>query len=246
MNSSVSPISLVLILLLSEPLNFVHSQDAAAESGSERPEKAEPPVHSRGEAWDSLGDEQKQKLRAALRAVWADPAVINARDEVKSASESYQEAIRAAIAKADPSVANVLRKVDTMNKGKSQERLGGGPPIRMISRRGGDFPIGSPGFMERLSEDQKNRFREAERAARESDAVRQVKLDWEALNKEEETLRRKRMETLRKMRVVTLNEMVRIDSSLVDLREELVEAWKGEAGKRPKGGAPSGSPRKKP
>ena len=55
--------------------------------------------------WDSLSDEEKEKLRTALREVWTDPAVINARDEVKSAAEAYQKEIREAVSKADPSMA---------------------------------------------------------------------------------------------------------------------------------------------
>lgn len=243
MNSSVSPPLLVLILVFCGFIGVANSQEE--NKGEGPPKSPDPGRNSEGPSggpWDSLDEEQKQKLREALRAVWTDPSVIHAREEVKVASESYQKAIRSAIGKADPSVANVLRELETLNKGRSEERLGGGPSIRMMPRRGGDYPMGPPGFLERLSEDQKNRFREAERAARESEAVSRVKADWEKLQGEEEALRRRKIETLRRMRAATLEEMVRIDPSLGEVRDKLMEFWKGDVGKRPNGPGPGPGP----
>ena len=190
-------------------------------------------------AWDSLEDGQKQQLREALREVWTDPAVLNAREEVKVATDAYQRAIRNAIGKADPSVAGVLKKLQDTSEGRSQERLGGGPPVRMLPRRNGDYPMGPPSFLENLSDEDRKKFREAEKAARESDAVSKAQEQLEQLRKEDEMLRRKRMEAFRAIRVATLDEMVRIDPSLAGLKEELIQSWRIEGAKRQKGGPKS-------
>ena len=192
-----------------------------------------------GQAWESLDEEQKRKLREALRDVWTDPAVLSAREEVKVASESYQRAIRNAISKVDPSVAEVLKELQSLNEGRTQERLGGGPGggphVRMMPRRGGDYPIGPPSFLENLSEDERERFQKAEKEARESDVVQKVKEELEMIRKEDESLRKRKMEGLRKVRIAVLNEMVQIDPSLEDLRGQLVQTWRSEAASRPKG-----------
>lgn len=181
-----------------------------------------------GEAWEALDEGKKQRLREALREVWTDPSVISAREEVKVASDAYQRAIRSAIGKADPEVAEVLKKLQSMNEGRSQERLGGGPPVRMLPRRSGDYPIGPPSLIEDLSEEEKSRFREAERKAKESASVMAARAEMEEVRREDEKLRRKRMETLRRIRAATLEEMVRIDPSLGELRDELTRSWRME------------------
>lgn len=201
----------------------------------------------KGKGWDSLDESQKMKLREALRDVWTDPAVISAREEVKVATEAYQRAIRTAIGKTDPSVAGALKTLQEMSEGRSQERLGsgmpgGGSPVRMMPRRSGDYPMGSPSFLESLSEADRTKFREAEKAARESEAVNLAKSKLEQLRKDDEMLRRKRMEALREIRMATLNEMVRIDPSLAELKERLVGAWRSGEGIRQKGG-PKGPPK---
>lgn len=213
------------------PFLLLFSVSAAEEEEIRRPgpDGKSPP------RWEKLDEEQKQKLRKALREVWTDPSVVGAREEVKTASEAYQKAIRNAIGKSDPDVAQMLRRLQSINEGRSRERVGGGPPGRMMGRRDGEYPMGPPGFVESLSEDERKRFREAEEKARESESVREAREALEELRERDEQLRRTRMEIHRRIRVATLNAMVEIDPSLEPIRERLLRPRIRPSGERPRG-----------
>lgn len=187
------------------------------------------------EAWESLSPEQREKLREALRLVWTDPAVINAREEIKHASDAYQAAIKSAVEKADPSVAEVLAKIQgaggmgpvvpggpggmTMPGGPGSS--GGGPS------RGFDEQIRPPGFLESLPPEDREKFRKAEAAALESEPVKAARAELAKIRDEDEALRRKRLEAHRKLRKVTVEEMIRIDPSIAPVQKRLLEAGKG-------------------
>jgi len=176
----------------------------------------------RREMWESLSEEEKEKLRTALRDVWTDPAVITARDEVKSATEAYQKAIREAVAKADPSVVGLMTKAEKNIEGRMHDRIGGPPSGRSgMFRRGVDYPISPPGFMEKLTPEERAKFREAEVAAKATPEVKKALAVLKALQKQDEEMRRKRLEAHRQMRQAVLNEMVKTDPSLKELQERL-------------------------
>ena len=99
--------------------------DKAQENGGIR-DKGET---ARLEVWESLSDEQRDKLRQALRDVWTDPAVISAREEVKQAGDAYQESITAAVSRVDPSVAEVMTRIQRSNSGMAHEHIWGRPPL---------------------------------------------------------------------------------------------------------------------
>ncbi len=193
--------------------------------------------HERNAAWESLSPEQREKLREALRKVWTDPAVINAREEIKHASDAYQEAIRSAVEKADPSMAGVLAKLQGaggMGSGGGMGMPGGpGEPGKGTggSPRGFEEQIRPPGFLESLSPEDREKFRKAETAALESEAVKAAREELTRIREEDEALRRKRLEAHRKLRKVTFEEMVRIDPSIAAMQKRL-------EGARPPGGNP--------
>lgn len=94
--------------------------------------------------FDSLTSEQKQKLKAAREAAKDDPAVQAAREKMRTAQDpaarreaakAMHDAMKAAIVKADPSLASLLEQLGPGVMGPGP-RHGGGP--------GGDRPDGPP------------------------------------------------------------------------------------------------------
>lgn len=206
---------------------------------------------ARLEVWESLSDEQRDKLRQALRDVWTDPAVISAREEVKQAGDAYQESITAAVSRVDPSVAEVMTRIQRSNSGMAHEHIWGRPPLAIGQggkgvlppvhapgpqekggsgsqekggsgpRRGFDDQIKPPGFLDNLPPEARDKFRRAEAAALESEVVKAARSELEKIREEDEVLRRKRLEAHRKLRKITIDEMERIDPSIAEIRKKL-------------------------
>jgi uncharacterized membrane protein len=208
-------------------------------------EKAE---RERIQAWESLSPEQREKLREALRQVWTDPAVINAREEVKHASDAYQAAIKSSVEKSDPSVAELLAKIQSaggmgagLPGGPGAMTLPGGPgspgmgPVRNF-----DEQIRPPGFLESLAPEDRDKFHKAETAALESEAVKAARAELAKIREEDEALRRKRLEAHRHLRKVTIEEMIRIDPSIAPMQKRLLEAGKGSLTDKKKSGDAKG------
>ena len=221
--------------------------DKAQENGGIR-DKGET---ARLEVWESLSDEQRDKLRQALRDVWTDPAVISAREEVKQAGDAYQESITAAVSRVDPSVAEVMTRIQRSNSGMAHEHIWGRPPLAIGQgvkgvlpplhapgplekggsgsqekggsgpRRGFDDQIKPPGFLDNLPPEARDKFRRAEAAALDSEVVKAARSELEKIREEDEVLRRKRLEAHRKLRKITIDEMERIDPSIAEIRKKL-------------------------
>gem|GEM_PF-558043 len=229
--------------------------------GQPKPVETKERLRDKGEAarlevWESLSDEQREKLRQALRDVWTDPAVIAAREEVKQAGDAYQAAIKAAVSRADPSVAEVMSKIQRSNSGVAHEHIWGRAPVAMgqggkgltptahppgfaekggsVSRRGFDDQIKPPGFFDGMPPEVRVKFRAAEESAMASEAVKAARAELDRIRGEDELLRRKRLEAHRKLRKVTLDEIVRIDPSLAEVRKALAGEDRRE-GARPEG-----------
>lgn len=209
---------------------------------SSKPRVWEKKDREKVQAWESLSPEQREKLREALRGVWTDPAVINAREEVKHATEAYQAAIKAAVERADPSVTDLLSKVQgagmmgAMSPGGPGGPSGPGGPGGPGSpngspRRGFDQQIRPPGFLESLSPEAREKFRKTEEAAMGSEAVKAARAELDRIHEEDEALRRKRIEAHRNLRKVTVEEMIRIDPSVAEMQKRLLD------GGRPPGNA---------
>lgn len=190
-----------------------------------------------------MSDEQRDKLRQALRDVWTDPAVISAREEVKQAGDAYQESITAAVSRVDPSVAEVMTRIQRSNSGMAHEHIWGRPPLAIGQggkgvlpplhapgsqekggsgpRRGFDDQIKPPGFLDNLPPEARDKFRRAEAAALDSEVVKAARSELEKIREEDEVLRRKRLEAHRKLRKITIDEMERIDPSIAEIRKKL-------------------------
>ena len=206
---------------------------------------AAPGVYSeeeRRESWESLSDKEKEKLRNVLRVVWTNPSVMIARDEVKSATEAYQKAIREAVTKADPSVANLMVKVEKSAEGRMHDRIGGPPPGRSgLYRRSFDYPMSPPGFLEKLTPEEQEQFRRAELAAKGTAKVKEARNTLNALQKQDEECLRKRLEAHREMRQAILSAMVEEDPGIKELQDRLyMSSAIGPKSGGPKGGGPKG------
>lgn len=208
------------------------------------------------EAWEALSPEQREKLREALRGVWTDPAVINAREEVKHASEAYQAAIKAAVEKTDPSVAELLSKVQgagmmgPMPPGAPGNPGGSGNPGGQGSAAGGpgrgfEPQIRPPGFLDSLTPEARETFRKAEEQALSSENVKAVRAELDQIRQEDEALRRKRIEVHRKLRKVTVDEMIRIDPSIAAMQKRLLEGGRPGAEKKKDGDGKEKKPAEK-
>jgi len=221
----------------------------AQESNGPKPKVWEKGNRERNEGWETLKPEQREKLREALREVWTDPAVISAREEIKHASDAYQAAIKAAVGKFDPTVAELLAKVQGSGW-KGGER--GGPNFPgdpgggsgMGSMRGFDEQLKPPGFLDSLPPETREKFRKAEAAAMETEAVKAAKAELAKIREEDEALRRKRLEAHRKLRRVTVDEMILIDPSIAAMQKKLSNGDRGAspASPRKEGGEKPGKP----
>lgn len=187
------------------------------------------------EAWESLSPEQREKLRQALRQVWADPAVVSAREEIKHAGDAFQAAIKSAVERADPSMAEILAKLQGGGMGPGGLMLPGGPVASGGNpMRGFDEQIRPPGFLESLPPGDREKFRKAEEAAMRSEAVEGARAELARLREEDEALRRKRLEAHRKLRKVAVEEMIRIDPSIAPMEKRLLEGGKGNHAEKKK------------
>lgn len=206
------------------------------EDAPDREKRAEMSEREQGRIWESLSEEQRSQLREALREVWSDPAVLSAREDVKHASDAYQAAIREAVQRVDPEVAELVVKLQSASEGKSRERLGGGGQSKFVPRRPGDYPMGPPGYLDNLSNEEKARFKKAQEKARESEAVQAAREELESLREEDGDLRRRRLMAHKKMRKAIMESMVEIDPGIEALQEKVYDkdrpSWSGRGGSK--------------
>ncbi len=194
------------------------------------------------EKWDSLSEEDREKLRGALREVWTDPAVLSAREEVKLASEAYQAAIRKAVGSADPSVADLLKEIQHINEGSGNSRSKGDAPGRFGPTRGLESPVGAPAFLENLTPEERARFKAAEAKVQDAENVLAARKEMEALRLQDDQMRRQRMEAHLKMRRAVLEAMFAEDPELKSLQSRLGFTPGGKGKGRPGGKKQSGAP----
>lgn len=189
--------------------------------------------------WESLSEEERDKLKQALRDVWSDPAVISARAEVQQASDAYHKAVKAAINRADPSAAKVLGKLHSLGSGlpdRKGDRRGPGHRFSNRGERSIGESMGFPAGLADFSEEERARFREVESEAKKSSAVKEVIAELEASREKDEAARMGKLDLYRKLRKTVLAEMVKIDPKV----EELVAKLRPEGGPREGGPGPEG------
>lgn len=81
----------------------------------------------RGPGFDSLTQEEKDKLKAAAEKAAQDSKVKEAREKMEAAMKDFREAMNAAEIAADPSVEPILKKLQEARE-KAQKEGGGRRP----------------------------------------------------------------------------------------------------------------------
>ena len=190
----------------------------------------------------NLSAEERERFRNAMRRAWDDPAVLQARDEVKEATIAYQRALTEAIGKTDPEVLALLRKIQAGSESplKKIHPQGNGPGGR--GRPGGvgfrDFEAfitgNSPGFLNGLNEEQREIYRRAREKALKSPEFQEVFGQLRQMRKVDEDLRNKRIELFGRARQTFHVQMLKADERVKDLLPR--------DGLGPKGPPPVGRP----
>lgn len=192
--------------------------------------------------WSELSEEDRARLRDALRQVWSDPAVINAREEVKEASDAYQDAMRGAVQRVDPTLAETLLKLQNNVAGETRDKLAGPPGFPGTPpRMGEDYPTHPPGFLERLTPEQRERWKTIEERTRQTPKVQAAIRSLEEIRRQDEELRRRRLEAHRQVREAIMAELALADPEFA----EMMERWQKSPSKG-KSGDPRGPENKGP
>ncbi len=193
-----------------------YAEHGYAEKDSKRKD-GPPGSHSSREAWDNLSEEEQTKLKEALRKVWSDPAVVSAREDIERASDAYRAAMKESISKGDPAIAALLQKVQSANEGEARARIGGRPPMGFGKKRDFERLIHPPGFLENLNERQREKYKKAEAAARESEEMKAAMASLETMRREDASFQKKRIEIFRNVRKTFYQEMVKFDPELEEI-----------------------------
>jgi len=72
--------------------------------------------HNQGGRLASLSPADRQKVEAAHQTAMQDPTVQAAREKMRLARKEFEEAMHAAMIKADPSIATILEKIPRHEK----------------------------------------------------------------------------------------------------------------------------------
>ena len=78
----------------------------------------------RGPGFDSLSQEEKDKLKAAGEKAMQDSKVKEAREKMEALNKEFRDAVRAAQLAADPTVEPILKKLDEAREKAMKERGG--------------------------------------------------------------------------------------------------------------------------
>lgn len=186
------------------------------------------------EAWDSLSEEEKTKLKEALRKVWSDPAVVSARGDIQRAADDYRDAMKNAVSNSDPEIAALLEKVQSANEGHFKERIGsrmGGIPGS--GKRNVEFFLHPPGYLESLSKEEQTQYRNALGIAKETPELKKAFAEVEKIRNRDEEVQKAKVEAIRNLRRTYIQEMVKADPEV----EKIIPR-----GGFPKGDGPPSSP----
>ena len=185
----------------------------------EKVEKASLKNNGEVSEWQKLSPQDQKKLREALREVWTDPQVISARENVNRSAQEYQEAIRETIASKDPDTAKLLERIQKSRSALPYgERRNGGAVKRYHSFLNGarslELMLTPPGMMEKLSEQQRARFGNLSKQAREKPEVVQALRELKRIHEEDESIRKRKFEAIQKFRRLYFEALVELEPGL--------------------------------
>ncbi len=193
-----------------------------------------------------LSPEDREAVKKALQAVWENPEVMQARDEVKRATDTFRQAMKKAVEQEDPRVAALVGKMH--NRGSSKglkgemgkkrpgsEGRGGRPPIGKMGKGPGPHergpgaagsgrgigPAGFTAFLGDFSEDEKKRLKAAREKAMESEELQKVQEELKDLLKQGENLRKQRVEMFHQTKEKMFKAMIQADPGVKVLLERM-------------------------
>ncbi len=82
----------------------------------------------RGPGYDTLSQEEKDKLKAATEKAMQDPKVKEAREKSEAAQKEFRDALQAAQTAADPSLEPILKKLQEAREKARAARANGEQP----------------------------------------------------------------------------------------------------------------------
>lgn len=226
------------------------------ESEKKKPKKAEGSKaeaqkdHGGGDPLRNLSPEEREKFREVMRQAWSDPAVLQARDEVKEATVAYQKALIEAIKRNDPEVVALMEKIRAAPDSPIKSLFsGGGPGGR--GRPGGsgfrDFEAfisgESPSFLKNLTEEQKGIYRKAREQALQSSEFQEMLGKLRKLRENDEAMRNERIELFGQVRQILTKQMIEADKRVKAFLPQEMRHSKGPPPNGRRGPAPS---RKRP
>lgn len=188
------------------------------------PERDEDPFRN-------LSSEQREQLREAVRRAWSDPAVIEARDKLKSAAEAYQDALNSSIKRSSPQLSDAIDSLrrDSESAFKMYGGHGpskGGDPGGSGGRRGdwrdyeGFLTMENPPFLHDLDPEKQKIYRDAHSMAMKSDDVKQRIDSLRELRKSDEEMRRERIEQIRRVHQAVRKAMAEADPRVLEFLPE--------------------------
>ena len=204
-----------------------------------------------GDPFKDLTPEQREALREAMRQAWNEPAVTEARTELKVAAERYQKVLQNAIERIAPELKEPIETMrnssDSAFKGLTSNPMGGprpqggGPGGRNWRDYDSMVTMARPSFLEDLSPDLQKAYREGHAAAMENPRVVTALDALRELREQDESMRMKRYEAVRRA-----HQAIRaaISESYPELKEHFPERNRngggGGSGGRGGQGAPKG------
>jgi len=178
-----------------------------ATSLAEGPAKAPDNDWSRrkGEFLERLPDDVKAKFRAAREAALQNPEIAALRQEAEAANAKFREAMREAIAKADPELAEKVRThMEKINSGKG-------------SKKHSDRPKGQGApDVSKLAPEEKDRLQAAREIAKQAPAVQSAEAAMKAAQSPEE-----RRVAAEKYHTAMHDAMLTADPSLAPVLEKI-------------------------
>ncbi|MCB1092361.1 MAG: hypothetical protein KDL87_12570 [Verrucomicrobiae bacterium] len=242
-------------LMLASTLSPIQAEPEGppSESKRDRPE-GKPPRgsferHPGGKPEDgpdpfaNLAPEQRDRLREAIRRAWSDPALIQARDEVKAATDAYQRALQAALIRTDPEIAGLIEEFRKSSQSDARGYLSPGFPGGRGPGGGGNgggregrgfegfLVMENPSFLRDLDDEKKQIYREAHRKAMETPAVKERLESLKNMRQEDDDLRKKRTEAIRGMHQALRKALIDADARVAEFLPKL----NLEGGRRPDG-----------
>lgn len=195
-----------------------------------------------------LSSEDREGVKKILRVVWEKAEILQARDEVKRATETFRSAVHEAMLQEDPRLAGLMQKLH--DEGKRPPGRRGEPGLHLGSHHGsrpeGDLqrggrpsmkkmrahrdramaglaigPVGLKALPKDFSQEDKERLAAAQEKAMQTEAYKTSREKLQGLFKQGEELRKLRVQMFQQIREQLRQQMIEADPEVLALLERL-------------------------